>query len=448
MVSMPDVAAIRFGYGLSPGVVPPPGAASLMRQLVDAEPVPEALAGMRSPERILAFIREVQGQKDNPEAQMAARLKLTAARTEEQHTYVTAVVESPSPFFERLVAFWTNHFTVSAKVPLAGWVGPYQVEAIRPHVKGSFADMLVATSLHPIMMYYLNQVTSIGPNSRAGRRTGRGYNENLAREILELHSLGVEGGYNQNDVVQLALVLSGWTVARDTGLARFAIAAAEPGPKTVLGKTYSGPEASPEDAETALRDIARHPATARFVATKLARHFVADEPPEQTVAALEKAFIEHDGELMPVYEALVGSEEAWTAFGSKVKSPFDLVISTLRALDPDPAKLADPVPDGPRDNPWTVAGMRSMLQPLWMASQPDGWPDTNAQWLNGLMLTTRLNWLLYAAHQLGRNLDPVTFAKETLGSSASDEMLRVIATAPTREQGIFLALASPAFNRR
>ena len=194
----------------------------------------------------------------------------------------------------RLVMFWSNHFCVSAnKGPVRGMAGAYEREAIRPHVLGRFVDMLLAVERHPAMLVYLDNHVSIGPNSRAGLNRGLGLNENLAREILELHTLGVGGGYTQEDVTNLARILTGWTVANlanpvgEPGRFFFAPARHEPGAWTVLGKRYG--EAGMAAGEAVLRDLARHPATARHIARKLARHFVSAEPPAALVARLTPA---------------------------------------------------------------------------------------------------------------------------------------------------------------
>ena len=236
MTATPDIAAIRFGFGLTRGVEPPAGPNALLDDLRTAEPVPARLDGMRSVERIRTELAAFRATEKDPEARKALARELQVKLAADRQTRILAAVETPCPFFERLVAFWSNHAAVSAQNLIAGWIGPYEVEAIRPYVMGSFADMLVATSLHPTMMAYLNQRTSVGPNSPLGLKAGVGLNENLAREILELHSLGVAGGYTQEDVLALARILTGWTIRPNSGEAGFMPGRAEPGPKRLLGR--------------------------------------------------------------------------------------------------------------------------------------------------------------------------------------------------------------------
>ena len=264
-------------------------------------------------------------------------LNMVAART-------SAALTAPAPFVERLVHFWANHFAVSAdKLPVIGLSGLLEFEAIRPHVLGRFRDMLVAVEQHPAMLLYLDQAQSIGPNSRGGRlaarfaRQRRGLNENLAREVLELHTLGVDGGYGQADVTELARALTGWTVS---GLARgparrligssgapgsflFAGAIHEPGTRTLLSRTYR--QEGEAQARAILDDLAAHPATARHLATKLARHFAGDEPPPAMVERLSRAYQDSGGDLPTVYRAIIDSPEAWRAGAGQVPHAVGMV---------------------------------------------------------------------------------------------------------------------------
>src|SRR5262252_798402 len=236
-------------------------------------------------------------------------------------------VQAPVGFVERLVHFWSNHFCVSAAK--GGFVracaGSFEREAIRPHVLGRFTDMLKAVESHPAMLFYLDNAQSFGPQSPAGQRRQRGLNENLAREILELHTLGVNGGYTQADVTALARIITGWTFAGregrigEPGTFVFFALAHEPGDHELLGKTY--PAGGMEQGESVLADLARHPATARHVATKLARHFVADEPPATLVDRLAKVFRDSDGDLKALAAALIDADEAWSVALAKMRTP-------------------------------------------------------------------------------------------------------------------------------
>ncbi|MGY4500846.1 uncharacterized protein (DUF1800 family) [Bradyrhizobium sp. GM24.11] len=241
-------------------------------------------------------------------------------------------------FTERLVVFWSNHFCISAsKGELARmWAGAFEREAIRPHVLGRFADMLKAVEQHPAMLFFLDNQQSLGPDSRAGQNRKRGLNENLAREIMELHTLGVGGGYTQEDVTSLARIITGWTFAGRQGQLGapgsfvFNANAHQPGPQRLLGKTYEATGLA--QGEAALADIARHPSTANFIATKFVRHFVADDPPQAVVARLRDVFIKTDGDLKALATALVDSDEAWKAPLTKMRSPYDFLVASGRLL--------------------------------------------------------------------------------------------------------------------
>src|SRR5262247_3379292 len=232
----------------------------------------------------------------------------------EARAHFEPAINAEIGFVERLVWFWSNHFCVNADATVMA--GAYEREAIRPHVLGRFADMLLAAEGHPAMLIYLDNAQSIGPTSVAGINRTRGLNENLAREILELHTLGVRTVYSQDDVTSFAKVLTGWTLLQQVsdpvhgGEFIFIKRMHEPGPQTVIGKTYD--DTGVEQGRAVLRDLARHPATAAHVAEKLARHFVADEPPRELVDRLAQRFRDSDGDLKEVAKALVTAPEAWS----------------------------------------------------------------------------------------------------------------------------------------
>ena len=289
---------------------------------------------------------------------------------------LAAGASTPAPFHERLALFWANHFTVSAEKPVIfAVVGSFEREAIRPHVAGTFVDMLVASSKHPAMILYLDNNLSVKPGftgpPNAGGNAPRltGLNENLAREILELHTLGVNGGYTQADVTTFARVLTGWTVGgpANPGFA-FVPRRHDPGPKTILGKTYT--QDGIAQGEAVLRDLAAHPATATYIATKLARHFIADQPPAAAIERIARAFRESGGHLPTVYAALLDSPEAWDAPLAKLKSPVEYIVSCLRALPA--AREAKPQA--------LFFTLREMGQRPFFAPSPQGWPDTSAAW--------------------------------------------------------------------
>jgi uncharacterized protein (DUF1800 family) len=346
-------------------------------------------------------------------------------------------------FTERLVAFWSNHFCISAnKGELARmWAGSFEREAIRPHVLGRFGDMLKAVEQHPAMLFFLDNQQSLGPDSRAGQNRKRGLNENLAREIMELHTLGVDGGYSQEDVTSLARIITGWTFAGRQGQLgapggfAFNANAHQPGPQRLLGKTYENNGVA--QGEAALADIARHPSTARFIATKFVRHFVADDPPPALVARLQDVFRKSDGDLRAMTLALVDSDEAWQAPLTKVRSPYEFLVATGRLL----ARI-------PEDPGLYLGGLNQLGQPLWTPAGPNGFPDTNAAWAAPEGMKLRLDISAQIASRLGNNIDPRDLLEFAAADAASPETRRTIERAETRQQALALLLMSPEFQRR
>jgi uncharacterized protein (DUF1800 family) len=344
---------------------------------------------------------------------------------------------------ERLVAFWSNHFCISAgKGQLDRiWAGAFEREAIRPHVFGRFADMLMAVEQHPAMLFFLDNQQSLGPDSRAGLNRKRGLNENLAREIMELHTLGVGGGYSQDDVTSLARIITGWTfvgrqgVLGEPGTFVFNANAHEPGPQQLLGKTY--PAGGVEQGEAALADIARHPSTAKFIATKLARHFVADDPPPALVARLADTFVKTDGDLKAVTLALVDSDEAWSAPLTKMRSPYDYLVATGRLLAHVPE---DPGP--------YLGGLNVLGQPLWSPAGPNGFPDTAAAWAAPEGMKLRLDIAAQLSSRVGNTVDARDLLESAFADAASPDTRRTIERAESRQQALALLLMSPEFQRR
>lgn len=374
------------------------------------------------------------------------------------------------PFAERLVWFWANHFTVSlTKGSVRGLVGAFERDAIRPFIAGSFEQMLVASITHPAMLRYLDNNQSAGPNSALAQRAARraqsssadvteqrrtvGLNENLARELLELHTLGAANGrteqldgYRQADVTALASVLTGWRVGQQTdATSRFDAAWHEPGRKTVLGKTYEG---GPEALRAALHDLAEHPATARFIATKLARHFIADEPPASVIDKLTAAYTRSHGQLSEVYRELIRSPEAWTAPTVKLKTPEEFVVSTVRVLGL--GSLNTRLEDRPgaelMNNPGSA--VNTLGQRPHTAPSPAGWPDKAADWLGPEAVWQRMEWATRVADRVGRTVDARALASASLGAQLSEATRSQIERAADGPQALALLLMSPEFQRR
>jgi uncharacterized protein (DUF1800 family) len=390
-------------------------------------------------------------------------------------------IETDRPFVERLVHFWSNHFAVSAdKMVISSIVGLYEQEAIRPRVTGNFYDLLLAAERHPAMNLYLDNTTSMGPQSTAarfarGRGRELGLNENLAREILELHTVGVDGGYDQHDVTEFAKVITGWSIGGEIGPGaggprpsagangasgpggntappggpRAAFASQgepgqfhfrplmhEPGDKTVLGKRFK--EQGVEEGEQLLAMLAKHPATAKHLATKLARHFVADDPPSRLVDRLAKVYLDNDGELVPVYRTLIAADESWRQAAAKYKTPQDFVISTFRALEYVP------------DDMQPIAILTELGQRPFTPGSPAGWPDVAANWDGSDALLKRIEWstaLGKRAAAARTRIDAAELAGAVLGP-VSDATLASIRGAADVGQGLALVLAAPEFQRR
>jgi uncharacterized protein (DUF1800 family) len=352
-------------------------------------------------------------------------------------------VQAPVGFVERLVHFWSNHFCVSAAK--GGFVracaGSFEREAIRPHVLGRFADMLKAVESHPAMLFYLDNAQSFGPHSPAGQRGRRGLNENLAREILELHTLGVNGGYTQADVTALARIITGWTFAGregrigEPGTFVFFAMAHEPGAHRVLGKTY--PAGGMEQGDAVFADLARHPATAQHIATKLARHFVADAPPRGLIDRLATVFRDTDGDLKAVATALIDWDEAWSAPLAKMRTPEEFLLASMRAIDRIP------------EEPGAILGpLYTMGMPLWQPPGPNGWPDTEAAWASPEGMKLRLDVAAAIAGRVKDLINPSELLDTVAGEAASAETRQAVARGESRQQGLGLLLMSPEFQRR
>jgi uncharacterized protein (DUF1800 family) len=461
------IAANRFGLGARPGELTLIGAdgREWLRAQLPAPPPVLAAVGLRSSAQILAqaleLRRDIQAQRRMEAAaaratndaepalqrlpQLLRPIYLAEVTARLQHA-----VSTERPFLERLTQFWTNHFAVSVdKQFLAGLAGSFEREAIRPHVLGSFTDMLLAVETHPAMQLYLDNYLSVGPDSSAAQRRARhqaariGINENLAREILELHTLGVGAGYRQQDVTTFAQVLTGWSIGGQGGRftggepGRFVFRAElhEPGAKVVLGRRY--PDEGFGQGLAVLRDLARERATAHFIALKLARHFIADEPPTEAVARMADAFASSGGQLPSVYGALIDAREAWLQPLAKYKTPADYVVSSYRGLTV--SVEADHAP---------IAAFELLGQRTWSPGAPAGWPDRGADWDGASALMKRIQWADAVGTRLGSRRDALQLAPQLLGANLTAGTRAAVAHAASAAQGLTLLLAAPEFMRR
>jgi uncharacterized protein (DUF1800 family) len=371
-------------------------------------------------------------QAPNP---LAAALQQMYRR--EAEARIDAAVNAEIGFAERLTWFWSNHFCVSvAKNGVRPLAGAYEREAIRPHVLGRFADMLLAVETHPAMLIYLDNARSIGPNSPAGLDRSKGLNENLAREILELHTLGVRTVYNQDDVTQFARIITGWTVipARQERAGEFMFSARmhEPGTQTLIGRAFADDQF--EQGRAALAMLARHPATARHIAAKLVRHFISDHPVPPLTDALARRFTDTDGDLKEVAKTLVTAPESWSVAQRKLKRPDEWQVGALRATGADPDITA------------FLQAQNLLGEPLWRPAAPKGFADEDAAWIDGL--AQRLDIANQLARRVAGSADAEQALEAALGPLATNETRTAIRRAESRPQALTLLFMAPEFQRR
>ncbi|MDE2581235.1 MAG: DUF1800 domain-containing protein [Rhodospirillales bacterium] len=422
-------AFVRFGLGRR-GAEPAPAnpRAWLLDQLRRTAAVPDAAGQQPTTAAALDALRADRRDRPKP-----GHARTRALFLRDSHLFLSHALTTSLPFRERLTWFWANHFTVSLRQgPVAGLVGPFIAEAIRPHVTGRFGAMLLAVMRHPAMLLYLNNAGSIGPDSPAGRRTGRGLNENLARESLELHTVGRAAGFTQADVTAYARILTGWSIdlRADPPGFRFRPFAHEPGWQTLMGQRIPPGEAG---GIAALDFLANHPATHQHLARALVRHFVADVPPAADVAHVAGVLRATGGDLGAAATAIIALQGAWRP-ETKLRTPLELLVASLRALD---------VRDAP---PPALYALRLLGQPLWAAPQPNGWGDRAADWAAPEAMLRRVD-LAYAL--AGREPRPAeAVAAAALGPRLRPATRTGLAHAGSRREALALLLSSPEFQRR
>lgn len=434
---------IRFGYGprlgatlAAPGIDPD----RLLAQLTTPDPAGEAWAQSSMAERWEdVALYNTQRKAGSVDPDLAQRLKDQVVA--DTLTWAVRPAFADAGFVERLVNLWANRITVSnATGGTVRVIHSFRDEAIRPHIGGTYSDMLRATLWHPAMQVYLTQANSIGPNSPVGKRRGRGLNENLAREFLELHSLRT--GYTQEDVTQLARLLAG--MQSDEKGQRVDPRRVEPGPKQILGLTFRDDDPMAE-IDRLVAHVARRPETAQNVGLTLARHFIADNPPADLTAALARAYLDNDTALPPVYRVLLQHPAARAPERQKLRSPQELVAATLRLLGltgPAGAQAFDKIR---RKIPQALAAMgQPPLKPL----RPDGWPEVAEGWLTPPMVAARMDWAVDLARRAGNRIDPVAMVDAALGPLASPLLRQAADEAEQRWEGLAVLLGSPEFSRR
>ena len=351
-------------------------------------------------------------------------------------------VQTQAPFHERLTRFWSNHFSVSSRGRDVLTASAYEREAIRPFILGSFKELAHSAILHPSMLLYLDNIRSVGPNSvfgLVGRIRRKGLNENLAREVMELHTVTPKANYTQTDVREFARALTGWTVANKKagdmgGKTYFDVKKHEPGSRKVMNKTYF-PNGKTQATEI-IRNLCEHPETAKNVAYKLARHFTSDKPPARLVKKLSQTFTETGGDLMAIYRVLIDAPETWEPPSLKTKTPNEMLLSTARQLGAE-----NVFPTWPQDV------LEGFGQAAFRAPTPEGWPDTSQDWLGPDAIMKRIEWANKVA-QRNSNFDARAFLTQALGPRITVKTLDTVNAAESNQQALILALMSPEFQRR
>jgi len=457
VVFTPETAVIRFGTGLSPTIAPPQNVTAMLARLTGPDVMARRypVEGFQWFEQMMRQISDLgRSRRNQPEKAREIKDKINVLRIKARQTQTDMMgagmarsVFTEDGLRERLVRFWADHFTVrGTKGVLRYAVSSYVEDAIRPHIAGPFSEMLTAATLHPMMLFYLDQVNSVGPKSVAAvRNPSRGTNENLAREVLELHTMGVAGAYSQQDISELAKLFAGLTYRAKTGFT-YAPKMAEPGPETVLGKPYGGYIQDLFHVTDFLKDLAVHPDTARHLARKLVVHFVSDQPDADLVDHVAKAYRDSGGDLLATYRAMLLHEAAWAMPATKIKRPIDFVVSTLRGLGVEEQKFASL---GWKEMRNAFVAPMGLMGQLWESPNgPDGWPEAAEAWITPQGLAARIQWAMTMPLALRPALpDPVVFAATALGARLSPALLQACENSEDAADGVGLVLISPEFQR-
>ena len=451
MINQTDIAAFRYGFGL-----PLPKGAPMAP--------PEMLAALGKPDRAverwvgvgldaalpdyhrvtLARGRARLGEAERLEYRESLR-QMTVLITKATRAQIARPLGARDGFRERLVRFWTDHFTTRGRFT-KDRILPFTMieDAIRPNVVARFSDLLQAATLHPAMLVYLNQGDSVGPNSVTGKKKRRGLNENLGRELLELHTLGVGAGYTQDDVRQMAALLTGLNFKTREGQV-FMPDWAEPGAEMVLGREYGGEGEAPIRA--ALVDLAMRPETARHLARKLVVHFITDAPDPAMIEAMAAAYMDSGSDLLALYGAMLNHPGAFAPQMLKARQPFDFMVSSLRALGISAEDVMTlPEKDLRR---WVVSPMAAMGQNWLGPNGPDGWSEEPNDWITPRGLAARISWAMDAPRRLLQQIpDPRQVVEASLASLASEPLTWAVSGAENQVEALGLVLSSPEFNRR
>ena len=447
------IAVTRFGLGARIGEIETASKnpKKWLRDQIYSTPAPIfPVKGLSSSKGYIlekaAFLAARKAQKDE-----AAKITVSkpfnkryrASEDAELAAHFRFGVETSMPFHERLTRFWSNHFSVSGRTRDILTAAAHEREAIRPFISGTFKDLAISAILHPSMLIYLDNIRSIGPNSifgLVGRFRQKGLNENLAREVMELHTVTPKAGYEQSDVTEFARALTGWTIAAKNqpenlrGQTFFNAKWHEPGSRTVMGKTYL--PIGKSQAMAIIKNLCSYPETAKNISYKLARHFVADKPPPDLVKKLTSEFIKTDGNLTALYEILIEAPELWEIRAQKVKTPYELLTSTARYMG-----IENVFPT------WSSDVFEGFGQTSFRAPTPEGWADTSDAWIGPDALMKRIEWSNKVA-QRNSKMDARAFLKNALGDRVSEKTKLAINQAESNQQALIMMLISPEFQRR
>lgn len=472
------IAVTRFGMGARPGEIDAVAAdpKGWLRAQVRPERVPRPVGQFPSaPDRLAAFgeyRRQVEAimrpasapptaamtppagtEADENGIPETVRRSARALRLQTGQEYLASfqlATTTPDGFAERWVRFWWNHFAIGiSKAVVAPVAGSFEREAVRAHAFGRFEDLLTAVERHPAMLLYLDQAQSVGPDSPLGQRRRRaGLNENLAREVLELHTVGADAGYTQADVTEFARALTGWSIRQPDRPSRLYAGAVDgphgfawvpmihqPGTRQVMGRNY--PQGGADQALAILSDLAAQPATGRRVARLLATHFHSDTPPARLVERLETAWVRDGRRLDSLALALIDAPEMWDAEPRKLKRPDEFVVSSYRALDLSPRRIEQLQP-----------ALVALGQSPWAPPSPEGWPDEAAAWAAPDAVIKRLTWAQRFSEVAVRDQSPVLLAEGALGPRLSDRTRSAVRRAEDRAEAVAILLMSPEFQRR
>jgi len=437
------IAQNRFGLGVPLGTIAIRNPeAWLLAQLSPQQALPSAVQSWKSSANIMEeIIRTPKSMK-----KMSRKDRKKQARQELKQIFWHGF-HSNTPFLERVIMFFCNHLTVSAeKNDVALFVPSFQKEVVRANLHRGYGAMLTASTKHPAMLKYLDNIRSSGPDSKKGKRKKIGLNENLAREILELHSIGLESGYTQADVLAFSNILTGWSIPRNQkefkGTSFFFRARVhQPGSQAEMGIRYAQPGV--KKGERVLADLAQSKFTAQRLAYKLVQHFLSDQPDPKLVSNMAKAYLNGKDDIIAMLKEMIRAPESWAPIQKKLKRPDEYVLSTMRMLIPKGHRL------NKKQQKQLLGNLVVMGQKPFFAPSPEGWSDNADEWLSGESMLRRLRFAeLIAAQFVSEHEDIVQLAEQHLGPTLSEKTRLMIARAPSRKTALALLLSAPDFQRR